>query len=88
MGIRKWFGKQNLLVQILLLLIPGVNWVVDALVRWNIYLASKKPVDLILAIIATIPTGIALGLVDLVCVLLTKRFLLEGKPKSKKGKRK
>lgn len=29
-----WFNKQSRLVQILLLLIPGVNWVVEILIRW------------------------------------------------------
>ena len=33
--MEKWFEKQSRLVQIILLLIPGVNWVVEVLVRWS-----------------------------------------------------
>ena len=32
--MEKWFEKQSRLVQLSLLLIPGVNWVVEVLVRW------------------------------------------------------
>ncbi len=30
-----WFNKLPRLVQIILLLIPGVNWVVEIIVRWR-----------------------------------------------------
>ena len=30
-----WFNKQSRLVQIILLLIPGVNWITEILVRWK-----------------------------------------------------
>ena len=33
-GFRKWFESQNLLVRLLLLLIPVVNWVVELICRW------------------------------------------------------
>ena len=33
--MEKWFEKQSRLVQIILLLIPVVNWVVEILVRWE-----------------------------------------------------
>ena len=34
----KWFHKQNKLVQVLLLLIPFVNWITEVLVRWSAFL--------------------------------------------------
>ena len=73
--MEKWFKKQSKLVQILLLLIPGVNWVVEVLIRWPQYLAKNSIVRLVLAIIATVPTGIAIGLIDAILVLLTGKIL-------------
>lgn len=40
-----WFNKQSRLVQILLLLIPGVNWVVEILIRWSAFLHTEKSAD-------------------------------------------
>ena len=33
-----WFNKQSRLVQIILLLIPFVNWAVEIIVRWSTYM--------------------------------------------------
>lgn len=73
--MEKWFNKQSKLVQLLLLIIPGVNWVVEVLIRWPQFLAKNSAARLILAIIATIPTGIAIAWVDAVVVLLTGKVL-------------
>ena len=73
--MEKWFNKQSKLVQILLLLIPGVNWVVEVLIRWPQFLKKNSIIRLILAIIATVPTGIAIGLIDAILVLLTGKIL-------------
>lgn len=73
--MEKWFNKQGRLVQIILLLIPVVNWVVEVCIRWPQWSKKQSLIRLILAIIATIPTGIALGFVDLVVVLLTGKVL-------------
>ena len=73
--MEKWFNKQSQLVKILLLLIPGVNWVVEVLIRWSQYLAKNSIVRLVLAIIATVPTGIAIGIIDAILVLLTGKIL-------------
>lgn len=32
-----WFNKLPRLVQIILLIIPGVNWVVEIIVRWGTF---------------------------------------------------
>ena len=73
--MEKWFNKQSQLVKILLLLIPGVNWVVEVLIRWPQYLKKNSIVRLVLAIIATVPTGIAIGIIDAILVLLTGKIL-------------
>lgn len=71
-----WFNKQSRLVQILLLLIPGVNWITEILVRWSTYLKKGGTVRLIISIIVTI-FGLVFGWIDLVWVLLFKKLLLQ-----------
>ena len=73
--MEKWFNKQSQLVKVLLLLIPGVNWVVELLIRWPQYLKKNSIVRLVIAIIATIPTGIAIGIIDAIMVILTGKIL-------------
>lgn len=69
-----WFNKQSRFVQILLLLIPGVNWVVEILVRWSAFFKRKKVITLIVAILVTF-CGLAFGWVDLVWCLLFKHLI-------------
>ena len=74
--MERWFEKQSRLVQLLLLLIPVVNWVVEIGVRWSHALNTKKwkLLKLILAIL-TIPGGVLFGWVDLVWRLLFKHMI-------------
>ena len=72
----KWFNKQSRLVQILLLLIPGVNWATEIIVRWTTYMKKGGLIRLIISII-TIPAGMIFGWIDLVWVLLFKRLFLQ-----------
>lgn len=74
-GFAKWFYSQNLLVQLILLLIPGVNWVVEILIRWSAYLSRPRLLTLVFAILVTIPSGIAIGLLDFVWLLLFGHLL-------------
>ena len=76
MKFDKWFKKQGRLVRILLLIIPGLNYVVEILLRASIYLRSKSLVSLVIAIIAIIPSGIALGIIDAIWTLLFDDVLL------------
>ncbi|MBQ8428179.1 MAG: hypothetical protein IJX18_02870 [Clostridia bacterium] len=71
----KWFYKQSFLVQLLLLLIPGVNWVVEVLVRWSAWAKTKSVLTLIFAILVTIPSGIVIGWLDLIWLLIFKHLL-------------
>ena len=71
----KWFYDQSFLVQLILLLIPGVNWVVEILVRWTAWLETKDNLTLIVAILVTIPAGVVIGWLDLVWLLLFKHLL-------------
>lgn len=77
MKFDKWFHKQSRLVQLILLLIPGLNWIMELLVRVSVFLRTKDTMDLVIAILALIPiTGVVIGYVDLVWVLLYKRLVL------------
>ncbi len=71
-----WFNKQSRLVQLLLLLIPFVNWIVELVVRWSTFIKKGGFIRLIICIL-TIPFGIIFGWVDLVWVLLFKKLFLQ-----------
>ena len=73
-GFAGWFYSQSLLIQLILLLIPGVNWVVEVLVRWTAYLNTKDPITLVFALI-TLPFGMVFGWVDLVWLLVFGHLL-------------
>ena len=53
MTFENWFNKQSILVKIILLLIPGVNWIVELLVRWSSVLRTKNIVYVLIAIFIT-----------------------------------
>ena len=72
-----WFNKQSRLVQILLLLIPGVNWITEIVVRWSTWLKKGGLLRLVICILVTIPRGIVFGWIDLVWVLLFKKLFLQ-----------
>ena len=72
--LAKWFYKQNFLIQLIVLLIPVLNWVVELCVRWTAYFKRGGLLQLILAIV-TIPFGLVFGWVDIVWLLLTRHLL-------------
>ena len=69
-----WFNKQSRLIQIILLLIPVVNWVVEILVRWTAFLKTKSLLTLIVAVLVTF-FGLAFGWIDLIWCLLFKHLI-------------
>ena len=70
----KWFYQQGLLTQILLLIIPGVNWIVEIGVRFSAYFRTKSLLTLVFAIIM-IPAGLVFGWLDFLWLLLTGHLL-------------
>lgn len=72
-----WFNKLPRLVQIILLLIPGVNWVVEIIVRWSTWLKKGGVLRLVICIIVTIPTGIIIGWLDMIWCLLFKKLCFQ-----------
>ena len=76
MTFHKSFWKLNRIVQLLLLIIPFVNWITEILVRWSYFLEKKDVLSLVMALLATFFFGIILGIIDFVCVLLSKHLFL------------
>ena len=75
MKFDKWFNKQSKLVQILLLLIPVVNWVTEVLVRWSVALKTKSVIHIVLALLVTV-IGLGFGWLDLIWILLFGHLVL------------
>lgn len=71
----KSFNNLPRLVQIILLVIPGVNWITEIIVRWSHALNTKSFLSLVAAIVVTF-TGIVVGWVDVVWCLLFKHLIL------------
>lgn len=72
-----WFHKQSKLVQVLLLLVPFVNYIVEILVRWSSFLKKGGLLRLIVCIIVTVPSGIIIGWLDALWTLLFNKLLFE-----------
>lgn len=75
MTLDKWFNKQSRIVQLLLLLIPVVNWVTEIGVRWSVALRTKDLIHILIAILVTF-VGLGFGWLDLVWVLLFNHMIL------------
>ncbi|MDE7454627.1 MAG: hypothetical protein K2M64_02230 [Clostridia bacterium] len=77
MSALKGFNKLPRLVQIILLLIPGVNWLTEVIVRISAAIHGKAGKQILVLILAIIPvTGVILGWVDLFSCLIQKRLIL------------
>ena len=73
--MQKWFNSQSRLVQVLLLLIPFVNWIVEIVVRWDKALKTKSVLDIVVAVLVLV-IGLPFGWIDLVWVLLFNHLIL------------
>lgn len=75
--MEKWFESQSKLVQILLLLIPVVNWIVEVCVRWDHALKKGSLVKYAIAIVVTV-LGFFIGWLDMIwCLLFDHMFLCD-----------
>jgi len=73
----KWFNNLPRLLQILLLFIPGVNWIVEVLVRWDNAINRKSAGRVIIALIVTV-FGIVFGYLDMIWCLFAHHMILAG----------
>ncbi len=71
-----WFHKQNKLIQVILLLIPVVNWFVEILVRWSAVLKKGGLLSIVIAIIVTFG-GLFFGWIDAIWTLIFNKLLGE-----------
>ena len=71
-----WFNKQSRLVQILLLIIPIVNWVVEIVVRWSAWSKKGGALRLVICLIVTV-AGAFVGWLDAIWCILFKRLILQ-----------
>ncbi|MBO7369283.1 MAG: hypothetical protein J6U25_03260 [Clostridia bacterium] len=71
----KKFQQLPRLVQILLLLIPVVNWVTEIIVRVSAVIEKTNLMNIIGLIIGLIG-GVILGWIDLIWIILFKHFFL------------
>ena len=72
--MEKWFEKLPRIVQIIFLLIPGLNWIIEVLVRWDHASKKKSLFKYLIALIVTI-FGLVFGWVDVIWCLLFKRMI-------------
>lgn len=72
--MKAWFNKQSRIIQLILLLIPVVNWIVELCVRWSNFFEKKSLFSLIVAVVYTI-FGLPLGWLDFVWCLLFKHLV-------------
>ena len=72
----KWFHNQNKLIQVLLLIIPVVNWIVEILVRWSAFIRKGGFVRFLVCVIVTI-LGVVIGWLDAIWTLITNKLILE-----------
>ncbi len=76
MSALKGFNSLPRLVQIILLLIPGINWLTEIIVRVSAALHGKAGKQILVLIFAILPTGVILGWIDLFSCLIQKRLIL------------
>ena len=74
----KWFHSLNKLIQVILLLIPGVNWIVELVIRWSAVLRKGGLISIIVAIVVTFG-GLIIGWVDAIWTLLFNKLRIIGK---------
>jgi len=72
--MQKGFNNLPRLVQVILLLIPGVNWVVEILVRWSAFFNHARLGRFIVAILVTL-FGLIFGWIDVIWCLLFKHLI-------------
>lgn len=77
MNFDKWFNSQSMLLKAILLLIPGVNWVVECLIRLSVMLRTKSVVHVVVFLVfLLVGWGWFLGVIDFVYMLLTGHLIL------------
>ncbi len=73
----KWFNKQTTLIQVVLLLIPIVGWVVEALIRLAVMLRTKSVIHIaVFLFFVFIGWTWVFCVIDLIFLCVTGRLIL------------
>lgn len=76
MAFDKWFNSQSLLLKAILLLIPGVNWVMELLIRLSVMLRTKSVLHIVVFIVfLCVGWGWFLGVIDFIYLLVTGHLI-------------
>jgi hypothetical protein len=76
MEFDKWFNSQSRLLQVILLIIPIIGWIVEALVRLSVALRTKSVLHIVIFVLfLVIGWGWFLCVIDLVYLILTGHLL-------------
>ena len=76
MGIRKAFGSLNKIIRVLLLLFPIINWIVEIVLRLDLFISKKNLKSLVLFILSLF-FGVIMGWIDCVMNLLGNSLFSE-----------
>lgn len=77
MQFDKWFNSQSTLIKAILLLIPGVNWVCELLVRLSVMLRTKSVEHIIVFLVFLfVGWGWFLGVADFIYMLVKGHLFL------------
>lgn len=76
MSIVSGFKSLPRIIQILLLLIPVVNWITEIAVRASAAFHGKAAAQILVLIFAVLPTGVLLGWIDFFSCLFFKKLIL------------
>lgn len=66
------FKKMNKVLQIILLLIPFVNWIVEIIIRWEVAIKKGKVSNILMAVLVTLfGLFFILEIIDIISICLT-----------------
>ena len=71
----EWFKKQSKVLQIILMIIPMVNWIIDLVIRIEA-LIKKQSTNNIIGLILIVVVGYIFAFIDLIMVIIGTDFLL------------
>lgn len=84
MNFDTWFHNQSKLIQIILLILPFIGWIVDALVRWSAFLKNtdlketNNVINLVMALVITFLGEFwILTILDAIMIAMNNKLFLE-----------
>ncbi len=77
MKFYQWFNKQSLLIKVLLMIIPVVNWICELLIRGSVFLKKKSITSLlVLLLYVFVGWGEILEIIDIIWLVLKGHLIL------------